>query len=142
MPSPPDITAGKSTQGHKAIHHPLRLRHRDTERNERRDRMKARKSFVVGIAGGSASGKTTFTQTLVKVLTEAERLVKVEVMGMGRYFYRGGPDGPTFVSPTTGETLPHNNHPDSADNARLVADLEARVTAEDAPDILIVEGLM
>ncbi|HLV78780.1 MAG TPA: hypothetical protein VKT32_00825 [Chthonomonadaceae bacterium] len=99
-------------------------------------------SLVVGIAGGSASGKTTFTAALNRVLTETEPKLKVEVVGMDKYFYRGGPGGPIFVSPSTGETLPHNNHPDSADNARLVADLDARRVAPDAPDVIIVEGLM
>jgi uridine kinase len=61
---------------------------------------------------------------------------------MDLYFYRGQDGGPTFVSPSTGETMPHNNHPNSADNSRLVADLDARCASSDAPDIVIVEGLM
>ena len=99
-------------------------------------------SLVIGIAGGSASGKTTFTAALAEILTGAEPALSVEVVGMDRYFYRGTPGGPTFVSPTTGETHADNNHPDSADNARLAADLDARRAAPDAPDVLIVEGLM
>ena len=99
-------------------------------------------SVVVGIAGGSASGKTTFTAALHRALTEIEPKRHVEIIGMDRYFYRGAPGGPMFVSPSTGETLPHNNHPDSADNARLVADLETRRTAPDAPDVILLEGLM
>ena len=101
-----------------------------------------RGSLVVGIAGGSASGKTTLTTELNRVLTENEPKLRVEVVGMDRYFYRGAPGGPLFVSPSTGETLPHNNHPDSADNARLVSDLEVRRSAGGAPDVIIVEGLM
>src|SRR5262249_21700776 len=54
----------------------------------------------------------------------------------------GKEGGPTLVSPSTGETIPDNNHPDSADNARLVADLDALRSAPDAPDVIIVEGLM
>lgn len=61
---------------------------------------------------------------------------------MDRYFYRGAAGGPFFTSPSTGETLPDNNHPDSADNARLAADLERRRQEPDAPDVLLVEGLM
>ncbi len=60
---------------------------------------------------------------------------------MDRYFYRGAPGGPAFVSPSTGKSLPDCNHPDSADNARLLAELHAR-RQDDAPDVLIVEGLM
>ena len=99
------------------------------------------KSYIVGIAGGSASGKTTFVAELLKVLAQHEQ-IKVEVVGMDKYFYRGLNGGPSFTSPSTGETLPDNNAPGSADNARLVADLDLKSTAEEAPDVIIVEGLM
>ena len=99
------------------------------------------KSYIVGIAGGSASGKTTFVAELLKVLAQNQQ-IKVEVVGMDKYFYRGLNGGPSFTSPSTGETLPDNNDPGSADNARLVADLDLKSTAEEAPDVIIVEGLM
>lgn len=98
-------------------------------------------SLVVGIAGGSAAGKSTFTAALSQVLQETHSL-RVEVFGMDRYFWRDKERGPAFVSPSTGEEHFNANHPDSADNARLVADLHARQAEEDAPDVLIVEGLM
>lgn len=98
-------------------------------------------SLVVGIAGGSASGKTTFAAALSQTLQEKYGL-RVEVFGMDRYFWRDKERGPTFVSPSTGEEHFNANHPDSADNARLLADLTARQSAEDAPDVFIVEGLM
>ncbi len=99
-------------------------------------------TFVVGVAGGSASGKTTFTNALLDVMRRQYPHLRVELMGMDKYFYRGGPGGPRFVSPSSGEDLPDNNHPNSADNARLVADLDARLAASDTPHVLIVEGLM
>ncbi len=101
-----------------------------------------RPSFVVGIAGGSASGKTTFTAALVRLLEAGSPPLRVEVLNMDRYFYRGAAGGPKFISPSTGKEMADNNHPESADNARLVTDLLARRAAEDAPDVLIVEGLM
>jgi uridine kinase len=104
--------------------------------------MTSGKSLVVGIAGGSASGKTTFAAALKQALEMGAPPLVVEVVGMDRYFYRGAAGGPTFVSPTTGQTVPDNNHPDSADNARLVADLDARRAVGDAPDVILVEGLM
>ena len=61
---------------------------------------------------------------------------------MDRYFYRDKPGGPRFVSPTTGEEMADNNHPNSADNARLIADLRRQRSAENAPDVLLIEGLM
>jgi len=102
----------------------------------------APRSLVVGIAGGSASGKTTFTAALKASFERDFPDVKLEAFGMDRYFYRGAAGGPVFVSPTSGESLPNNNHPNSADNARLIADLETKRTAPEAPDLIIVEGLM
>jgi uridine kinase len=99
-------------------------------------------SLVVGIAGGSASGKTTFTAALLRELTEGAHPLRVEAFSLDKYFYRGAPGGPLFVSPSTGETLPDNNHPNSADNARLVADLDIRRSAPDAPEVLLLDGLM
>jgi len=92
------------------------------------------------MAGGSASGKTTFARQLVESFEGSELVV--ELFNLDKYFYRGKEGGPTFISPSTGELMPHNNHPNSADNARLVADMDTRCSEVDAPDVLIVEGLM
>jgi uridine kinase len=99
-------------------------------------------SLIVGIAGGSASGKTTFTAALQASFASKYPEVSLLALGMDRYFYRGAHGGPVFTSPTSGESLPNNNHPNSADNARLIADLQSMSTAPDAPDLIIVEGLM
>ena len=99
-----------------------------------------RGAVVVGIAGGSAAGKSTFAAALAEALRAGG--LEVEVLGMDRYFSRDPVSGPSFVSPSTGQTHFDANHPDSADNARLVSDLEARRSAEDGPDVVIVEGLM
>lgn len=100
------------------------------------------RSFVVGIAGGSASGKTTFTTGLIAAMRTRYPDLKIELMGLDRYFYRGAPGGPRFISPSSGEELPDNNHPNSADNARFVADLDAFITQPGHPDVVVVEGLM
>ncbi len=101
-----------------------------------------KRTIVTGIAGGSASGKTTLTTALKTALTGKLPSASVEIVGMDKYFYRGAPGGPKFVSPTTGEELPDNNHPGSADNARLARDVVARLNDDEAPDFLIIEGLM
>jgi uridine kinase len=49
---------------------------------------------------------------------------------------------PAFVLSSTRQELPDYNQPDSIDYPRLIADLDARSCADDAPDVLIVEGLM
>ena len=99
-------------------------------------------SVLVGIAGGSASGKTTFTAALEKEIAHGRPALRVEAIGMDRYFYRGNAPGPAFVSPSTGETLPDNNHPESADNARMLLDLDARRSTTNRPDVILLEGLM
>ena len=103
---------------------------------------KRAKCTLVGIAGGSASGKTTFTAALKSHFDVEYAELRVEIVGMDRYFYRGAPGGPLFVSPSSGETLPNNNHPNSADNDRLISDLKLLVSQDDAPDVVILEGLM
>jgi uridine kinase len=92
------------------------------------------------MAGGSASGKSTFVGILAPILRDGTPPIRVEVFGLDKYFYRGQNGGPTFVSPSTGETLPDNNSPESSDNERLVADLDALRLAPDAPDVIIIEG--
>jgi uridine kinase len=101
-----------------------------------------KKTVVTGIAGGSASGKTTLTAALNSALQSAVPTASIEIVGMDKYFYRGAPGGPRFISPSTGEELPDNNHPTSADNTRLASDLTARLNEDDAPEFIIVEGLM
>ncbi|MCX6382402.1 MAG: hypothetical protein NT023_23485 [Armatimonadetes bacterium] len=71
--------------------------------------METRKTLVVGMAGGSASGKTTFARQLVESFEGSELVV--ELFNLDKYFYRGKEGGPTFISPSTGELMPHNNHP-------------------------------
>ncbi len=100
------------------------------------------RSLLVGIAGGSASGKSTFAAALARALAEANPPVRAEVVGTDRYFRSGEPDYPTFISPSTGRARPDDNHPDSVDHARLAADLDRRSRAAGAPQVLIVEGLM
>ena len=97
-------------------------------------------TIIVGIAGGSASGKSTLTRALAEALTE--RLTQVETLAMDRYVREDRAAGPHFVSAATSERLFDWNHPDAYDTARLVTDLAVRAAAPDAPDVLLVEGLM
>ena len=97
-------------------------------------------SLVVGIAGGSASGKSTFTAALLEALPALCPVAGVRVMHSDRYFRVGTPEMPMFVSPSSGKTQPDMNHPDAIDTQRMLVDLETVARAEDAPDILILEG--
>ena len=97
---------------------------------------------VVGIAGGSASGKSTFAAALQQTLVEGQPPLRVELLNMDRYFRTLEQGAPSFISPATGEVRLSRNDPDSADNPRLVADVLRRCQEADAPDVIIIEGLM
>ena len=97
-------------------------------------------TVIVGIGGGSASGKSTLAAALALALTE--RLRQVETFALDRHVRQDRAAGPHFVSPATGERCFDFNHPDACDLGRLLADLDLRASAPDAPDVLLVEGLM
>jgi uridine kinase len=88
------------------------------------------RSFVVGIGGGSCSGKSTFADALAESLDPLSRVV----IRMDRYMiHELGPS----ITLSTGEELPNNNHPQSTDNDKIIAEIEAC-----GGDVVIVEGLM
>jgi uridine kinase len=97
--------------------------------------------IVVGIAGGSASGKSTLAVALSDFLTRDEPQRRVEILSADAFFKQDKTQAPVFVSPSTGEEHLNRNHPDSTDNPRLIAAIEAHMLAE-ASDVLLVEGLM
>ncbi len=99
-------------------------------------------SHIVGIAGGTASGKTTLTRALKNFLETQPTSPRVEVVNVDAFFRADKTLGPTFVSPSSGEELFNFNHPDALDQQRLLAHITARSTAQDAPHILLIEGLM
>lgn len=93
-----------------------------------------RRPLIVGIAGGTASGKTTICGRLV------ERLAGYTVldMHMDRYFLRVKP---RMRAPISGLDYEDHNHPSSFDLDALVRDLDAHRQAAEA-DVIIVEGLL
>ncbi len=93
------------------------------------------KPLVVGIAGGSASGKTTLANRLAETLGD----LQVHVMHMDRYFR---PVKPKIVAPITRVVYDDHNHPDSFDLQQLVRDLDALLNVDFAPQVIIIEGLM
>ena len=101
-----------------------------------------RRTLIIGIAGGSASGKSTFAASLVQTLSQINSSCTVEVFHTDTYFYHDKLRGPTFWSASASEEQFDCNHPESADNARLLADVRARAAATDAPQVILIEGLM
>lgn len=93
------------------------------------------KPLVVGIAGGSASGKTTIAARLTDALSD----LTVETVHMDSYFW---PATPRTAAPISGVVYDDHNLPESFDLDRLVADLDERCGCPAAPQVIIIEGLM
>ncbi|MBN1399943.1 MAG: AAA family ATPase [Anaerolineae bacterium] len=91
------------------------------------------KTLVVGIAGGTGSGKTTLSRKIEAALADREVLV----IPMDRYFRRVRPH---MIAPITGEDWEDHNHPESMDLPQLVSDLDL-ILREGAYQVVIVEGL-
>ena len=94
------------------------------------------KPYVIGIAGGSASGKSTFCDALEKEL----EMLKVKVFHMDSYF-KPKDERPFVAAPITKKMYTDDNHPTTADLPKLKVDLETAVS-ENEFDVIIVEGLL
>lgn len=100
------------------------------------------KCCVVGIAGGSAAGKTSLTRALMQFLQDQSSHLRVELLSSDAFFHSDKTQGPRFVSPSSGQEQFNFNHPDAIDQAALLEHIKSRSQADDAPDVLLVEGLM
>jgi len=94
------------------------------------------KPYVIGIAGGSASGKSTFAQQLETALES----LSVESFHMDSYF-KPQEARPYAKAHVTGKMYTDDNHPETADLPKLRADL-AKAIDTAASDVIIVEGLL
>ena len=92
--------------------------------------------YIVGIAGGSASGKTTFAKCLAEKLANRKLLV----MHMDHYFK---PDDvrPKAAAPITGTVYLDDNHPNSFELPRFKRELEDAVKSGEY-EIILIEGLL
>ena len=93
-----------------------------------------KKPFIVTIAGGSGSGKSTFAQALVEQLTP----MKVSVISTDTFFKRGAL--PKMVSPRSGQVLDDWNSPESISIEGLMEALRTQID-EKEHDVIIVEGI-
>ncbi len=91
--------------------------------------------YMIGIAGGSASGKST----LAKALCEAYSHKRVILLQMDSY-YKPEEELP-LVRLENGREYRDYNSPESFDLARLRADID-KILTEKSCRILIVEGLL
>ena len=92
-------------------------------------------AYVVGIAGGSASGKSTFSEQLKQGLAG----LTVSVLSMDAY-YRDSEERPRPAAPITGIVYTDDNHPDAFDLEKMTADLK-NTAADGNTDVVLAEGL-
>ena len=88
------------------------------------------KPYIVGIAGGSASGKSTFARALHDRLAGLE----VSMLAMDTYFKA---EKPLHTAPLTGRQWPDYNQPDSFHIHAMLRDMDSA-----SGDVMLVEGLM
>ncbi|MHB9034143.1 MAG: uridine kinase family protein [Anaerolineae bacterium] len=93
------------------------------------------KPLVVGIAGGSASGKTTLSNRLADALSG----LNVQVFHMDQYFLKTRPH---MIAPITRIEYEDHNHPTSFDLAALVSDVSTAVIQPNGTQVIIIEGLL
>ncbi|GHU58666.1 uridine kinase [Spirochaetia bacterium] len=91
-----------------------------------------KKPYIIGIAGGTCSGKSTAAEKL----NEGLSAYKVVVINMDRYFKN---PVPTTIAPVTRIEYVEHNHPDSLRLEDLYADFDKAIASK--PDFLMVEGL-
>ena len=96
------------------------------------------KPYVIGIAGGSASGKSTFTKTLCDRVLETGKSALALHMDM---YFKPKEERPMGKAPVTGITYLEDNLPVSFNLPKLKADFEVAVK-EHAADVIVVEGLL
>lgn len=93
------------------------------------------KPYVVAIAGGTCSGKSTLTDRLEARFSPQCKTVAVH---MDSYFKK---EPPTTIAPITRKEYVEHNHPTTLELDRLYEDF-ARLTAEGADaQLVIIEGL-
>jgi uridine kinase len=97
---------------------------------------------TIGIAGGSASGKSTLSAALAQFLEAQTPPRRVEILSADSFYHRDMAKGPTLRLSTSAEELFNFNHPDALDAGGLRNAILSRANASDAPDVLLVEGLM
>lgn len=88
--------------------------------------------FVIGIAGGTCSGKSTLADKLAECYGN-----RCRVMHMDSYFRN---PSITTIAPITGVEYVEHNHPDALYLDKLYADFDDAISNSNE-DILIIEGL-
>lgn len=90
--------------------------------------------IILGIAGGSGSGKSTYCEILVKELKDYQ----VAIISTDD-FYKN--DLPKMVSPVSNVEYDDFNHPDVLDYNKLMEYINNLLSTENHPEVVILEGI-
>ncbi|MCY9693667.1 uridine kinase family protein [Paenibacillus alginolyticus] len=93
-----------------------------------------KKPLVIGISGGSGSGKTTWSQYLLEHFSH----YKVRIIHSDRYFKKLRP---VTRAPFSNKDYDDFNQPESVDVERLISDMDTTISDHEC-DLLIVEGFL
>ncbi|WP_261305565.1 uridine kinase family protein [Paenibacillus andongensis] len=93
-----------------------------------------KKPLVIGISGGSGSGKTTWSQYLLEHFSH----YKVRIIHSDRYFKKMRP---VTRAPFSNKEYDDFNQPESVDVERLIGDIDAAIFNNEL-NLLIVEGFL
>lgn len=94
--------------------------------------------YVIGIAGGTAGGKSTFCEQLAKLL-ECQGLNTAEIH-LDDYF-KPVDERPVSEAPVSGKEYIDDNHPDTMDLKKVYSDIRCYIDSCQC-DVIIVEGLL
>lgn len=93
--------------------------------------------YIIGISGGTCSGKTTLSEELYKKL-KAEQ-VKAKLFNMDDY-YKEAKLIPTVIAPITRREYSEHNHPSALDLDRCYKDFNEAIDSNDF-ELVIIEGV-
>jgi len=94
----------------------------------------SKKPYVVGISGGTCSGKSTLSDSLKKILGKK---YTVSLLNMDNYYQWSAMK---TIAPITRIEYPEHNHPDAVDKDRLYKDLRAAIS-DKVNEIVLIEGV-
>ncbi|WP_246428046.1 uridine kinase family protein [Paenibacillus phyllosphaerae] len=92
------------------------------------------KPIIVGIAGGSGSGKTTWCDRLAQSIPD----LPIKIIHEDHYYFR---TRMTSSAPYTDKVYEDFNHPDSIDFPKMMEDL-LRAANDAETEVVLVEGIL
>jgi uridine kinase len=94
----------------------------------------SKKPYIVGISGGTCSGKSTLADRLKEIL---EKKYSISLINMDNYYQWSAR---TTIAPISRIEYPEHNHPDVVDKDTLYKDIDTEIS-NGTTDIILIEGV-